>query len=300
MRSEIMSKFFNLALAALLGLGLAIGEAEAKRLGGGKSIGKQREAISQPAPTTPPKAPTAAPGQPAAPAAAPAATPAPQSGMSKWLGPLAGLAAGTALGALLFGSGMGGLLTGLLMLAALAFGVVLLFRFLRRNTPSPHQAQTVPNVGYGDRTVREMVHTGGTQPAPNVTPVANSGSRPDWFEDETFLRAAKVHFIRLQDAWDKKDLNDIREYTTPEMFAELQQQIMEQASDNHTDVVKLDAQILDVITEGDLCVVSVHFSGQIREEESAPAQPFDEIWHVQKSLSQQGGSWYVAGIQQVQ
>jgi hypothetical protein len=58
-----MKKIFTLLTLAILSFGLAAFDAEAKRFGGGKSIGKQREAIS----------PQAAPKSAQAPAAAPAA-----------------------------------------------------------------------------------------------------------------------------------------------------------------------------------------------------------------------------------
>jgi len=100
-------------------------------------------------------------------------------------------------------------------------------------------------------------------------------------------------------AWDKADTNDIREFTTPEMFAELRMQIQERgASPNHTDVVTLDAQLLGIENSGDDHLASVKFSGMIREADNAPAEPFAEVWNLTKPASGQGG-WTLAGIQQL-
>ena len=64
-----------------------------------------------------------------------------------------------------------------------------------------------------------------------------------------------------------------------------------------TDVVRLDAELLEVVTEGDRHIVSVRFSGLIREDADGQALPFDEVWHLSKPLAGDKG-WVVAGIQQ--
>jgi predicted lipid-binding transport protein (Tim44 family) len=114
-----------------------------------------------------------------------------------------------------------------------------------------------------------------------------------------FSRNAKVNFIRLQAASDVGNLDDIREFTTPEMFAELKMELAERGTtEQHTDVVSVNAEVVDV-EEGARYVVSVRFTGTIREEAGAPAEPFDEIWHLVKPRQGQGG-WLLAGIQQMQ
>ena len=111
-----------------------------------------------------------------------------------------------------------------------------------------------------------------------------ASTRPAWFEDEPFLRQAKGNFIRLQDANDKGDINDIREFTTPEVFAEISLQIQERGGKpQHTEIVMLNAEMADVVTEGDHVIASVRFSGLIREEQGANAESFNEIWHIQKA-----------------
>ena len=122
---------------------------------------------------------------------------------------------------------------------------------------------------------------------------------PADFDTQAFLRNAKTYYIRLQAAWDAANINDIREFTTPEMFAELRMQIQERgASANHTDVVTLDAQLLGIENSGADHLASVKFSGMIREVENAPAEPFAEVWNLTKPASGQGG-WTLAGIQQL-
>ncbi len=281
-----MKKFLSLFFVALVSFGLAVHDADAKRFGGGSSFGKQRSTTSQQT-ATPPK-----------PAQAPAAAPAPApSGASKWLGPLAGLAAGGLLASMFMGGGLGGLggaMGNILMMLAVAAGVFFLLRLLRKPQP---QAQPMQYAGMGEQTVTGMVNAGGGAMA---MPDAVASTRPAWFEDEPFLREAKKHFLRLQDDYDRADLNDIREYVTPEVFAEINMQIRERGDKpNKTEVVTLNAAIQDVATEGDWVIASVNFSGMIREEIGGAAEPFNEVWHIQKSQSQANATWLISGIQQL-
>ena len=59
------------------------------------------------------------------------------------------------------------------------------------------------------------------------------------------------------------------------------------------------AEVLDVAEEAARYIVSVRFTGLIREAANAAAEPFDEIWHMTKPRDGKGG-WVLAGIQQVQ
>lgn len=276
-----MTKLFTLFFVALIGLGLTAQSADAKRMGGGRSIGKQSSSPQKQA-------------QPPAQAQAPApAAPAP-SGASRWLGPLAGLAAGGLLASLFMGEGAGGAFGSMLMILALVGGVYFLYRMLRRPQPQPAQV-----AGTTQKVMADMSATGSAGTAAAATAMATRGTRPPWFEDAPFAREAKKHFIRLQDANDRGDLNDIREFVTPEMYAEISLQIQERAGNpNKTEVLTLNADIADVVTDGDLVIASVRFTGLIREDANAPAESFSEIWHIQKSESQANAAWFIAGIQQ--
>lgn len=283
-----MNKILTLLTLAILSFGLVAFDAEAaKRFGGGKSIGKQREAMSQQA--APKPAPTAAP------AAAPAA------GGSKWLGPLAGLAAGGLLAALFMGGAFEGIkMMDVLLLAALIGAAFFIFRMLRK----PQSQQLARPMQYsgmdtntGNSAITPPFSSGaGTGTA---TPTASANIPAD-FQVEPFLRNAKTSFIRLQAANDARDVNDIREYTTPEMFAEISMQISERGSEpQKTEVVTINADLLEVAVTDDLAIASVRFNGQLREAPNAAPEAFDEIWHVQKNPKDPKSVWLLAGIQQV-
>lgn len=286
--------------AAFLTLCLASGDADAaRRFGGGGNIGKQR-----PAPTmkeAPKDVPGAVPAKPApaAPAATPATPPPQPSFMSRWGGMIAGLGMGALLGSLFGGhlGGMGGILM-LLLVAGLAF---MAWRaFASRRAPDAHAPAQFAGLGSAVAQ-RAPLNIGGglSAPAEEASPVI-AATLPPGFETEPFLRVAKTSFIRLQAANDAMDLDDIRDYTTPEMYAELSMQIRERGNaPQRTDVVTLDASLVEAVVEGDYAIASVRFTGLMREAADANPEPFDEIWNVRKAVADRKSTWLIAGIQQV-
>ena len=278
-------KRFALFVAALaVGLTMAVGNAEAARVGGGKSFGMQR----QMAPVSKP-APTAAPASSAA-GAATAAQP-----RRSWVGPLAGLAAGLGLAALASHFGFGEELANMLMFALLAFAVMAVVGYFLRKRAGSQQA-TMAGAGAPYNAPASMYQANNL----NGGSVASASHIPANFDTEGFLRNAKVGFIRLQAAHDAGDLADIREFTSPEMFAEIRMDLDQRhGAPQKTDIVSLNAEILDVAEESQRYIVSVRFNGMLREEADAAPVAIDEIWHLTKPVTGQGG-WVLAGIQQVQ
>ncbi|RIX44055.1 MAG: Tim44 domain-containing protein [Rhodocyclales bacterium GT-UBC] len=292
-----MKSFALMAAALVLGFTLTTGDAEAaRRLGGGTSSGMQRQAV------TPNKATNAAPAQqqhaaPAAPAPAPQAQP-----KRSWMGPLAGLAAGIGLAALASHFGFGEGLANFMMIALLAMVVIGAIGFFMRKKAAQQQgglqyAGAGHNYDAPAARQPDFIPAGGSAAAPVA---GNSGNIPADFDADGFVRNAKVNFIRLQAANDAGNLDDIREFTSPEMFAEIKLGMGERGAEKQeTDVVQLNAEVLDVTEESNRYIVSVRFHGLIREEKAAPAEAFDEIWHMTKPRNGSTG-WVLAGIQQVQ
>lgn len=296
-------KFLSLLTAAVLTLGLGLGahDAEAKRLGGGRPLGMQRQ-IDAPKPATPPAvAPAPAPAN-AAPAkgAAPAAAPAPTR--SSWMGPLAGLAAGIGLAALASHFGFGEELASLMLIALVVMAVLAVVGLVMRKRAL---AQTPALAGAGSlryQANEPFVAAGNeaTKGQPGITNVTAPGKIPADFDVAGFVRNAKVHYIRLQAANDAGNLDDIRAFTTPEMFAELKMDIAERGNaQQETDVLDIDAEVLEVAEEGDRYVASVRFTGHLREEKDGPIQTVDEVWHLVKPRDGKSG-WLLAGIQPLQ
>lgn len=289
-----MKKFLMLLTIALTCLSLFAATAEAKRFGGGSSSGKQRTMAPQQKATPPAAAPAHAPAAPAAPAPA----------GNKWLGPLAGLAIGAGLGAMFAGGmggmgGMGGAMGGILMALLAAGAVMFAISMFRKKQQPAMQSMQYAGAGapYSEPEPVQPQYAGSSA-APAAITASTTGHIPADFPVESFLRSAKTSFIRLQAANDRKDLNDIREYTTPEMFAEISMQMHERDNTPQTtNVVAINGELLEVAYEGDWAIASVRFNGQLTEN-NGPVDNVDEIWHVQKNLKDDKAVWLLSGIQQ--
>lgn len=296
------------ALALACAVGLAATDADARRFGGGGSFGKQRAAPTMreaPKPT-PAQNPQAQPGQAApanaaVPAGAGAAGAAAKGGfMGRWGGMLAGLGIGALL-ATMFGEQLGPIIGMLLMVMLVAGIALLLMRVLggRRAAPAGGMG-TIPGQG-GRRAAFSGIGSrlsGGTA-MPDSVSSPHDGPIPAGFDTASFERVAKTSFIRLQAANDARDLDDIRDYTTPEMFAEIAMQVKERGdAPQRTEVVSLESKVIEVAQEDGYEIASVRFWGLLREAEGEGPQPFDETWHVQKKLGDRRATWLIAGIQQ--
>ena len=221
------------------------------------------------------------------------------------MGPLAGLAAGLGLAALASHFGFGEELANIMMFALLAMRVVgVIGFFLRKKAAAQGHGMQYAGAGgpFGQpATEREQPYVAGGGVAPVAANAApqSVASIPANFDTEGFVRNAKVNFIRLQAANDAGNLDDIREFTSPEMFAEIKLAFGERhGAAQETDVTQLNAEELDVTEESSRYIVSVRFTGLISENKAA-AEPFDEIWHMTKPIDGSRG-WVLAGIQQVQ
>lgn len=284
-----MKILLTLTISLMTAMTLFMADAEAKRFGGGKSFGKQSSSFSQQ--KTNPQAGGTQPG-------GAAANQGRSSGASRWLGPLAGLAAGGLLASLFFGDGFEGLqIMDILLFAGLIFGGMMLFKAMRnRGTPRPAGAGPYGGAAPDPASRAGMAGTG-VQSAPGAP--ADDGEAPGWFDAASFTDGAKTHFIRLQAAWDKGDFRDIRDYTTPEMFAELQREWEHLGQESHyTEVIMLNAELLGTRREEEQLVASVHFTGMIREQQGGEASDVSEIWNVVHGWDSAAGDWLIAGIQQ--
>ena len=278
--------------------------ADAKRFGGGRSLGKQ---YSSPRPPQVPRQSSQQRATPQGQAAANAGArqgASVRSGASRWLGPLAGLAAGGLLASLFFGDAFDGFqIMDFLLIALLIFGALMLFKMLRRNSAGARGAPA-PAAAYGRGSMGPgMPAPLGGRAAPLDQPagaaVSGTDEAPYWFDGAAFVEGAKTHFIRLQAAWDRSDFRDIREYTSPELFAEVKREREAMGSaPNDTEVVTLNAELLDLRRDEDRVLASVRFTGLIREEATGAANPLDEIWHVAHPWASAEGDWVIVGIQQ--
>ena len=312
---------------------------EAKRLGSGKSQGMQRDMPARTAPDAPAGKPAQTPpaASPAAPATAGAAAAAAAPGKRSWMGPLAGLAAGLGLAALFSHLGMGEGLANFVMLALVVVAGFLLVRFLMArfgggaarthalasanaaggstqgafNAPVRPAAPPVQRTMVDERPPEFRPAPVAPVPAASEAPVvampaeaaaprAAAAFVPASFDSEGFARIAKMIFIRMQTANDAADLDDLRRFTTPEMFASIRLEIQERgATAQTTDVQEVAAEVLDVAQDMDRQIVSVRFRGRLQEDKQSALVAFDEVWHLVKPAAAADSAWAIAGIEQM-
>lgn len=305
-----MKKILLSMFVALLSLSFVADHVEAKRLGGGSSSGMKRQMPERPAQNSPaqptPAQPSAAPGQTVPPSAAP---------KRSWMGPIAGLAAGLGIAALMSHLGMGAEFGNIIMMVLLGLAAFMAVRFLMRRfaTASPSLSPVPSGPAMPREVFREQPRDLPRQPVqsanlgaapilsgPSFASVAEgtAPSLPPGFDAPAFERIAKLIFIRMQAANDSANLDDLRQFATPEMFAVFKLDLQDrQSTAQHTDVVQLNAEVLDFADEAERQIVSVRFHGLIREEKDAPTTTFDEIWHLVKAKAG-AGEWLIAGIAQ--
>ncbi|MDO8278796.1 MAG: TIM44-like domain-containing protein [Burkholderiaceae bacterium] len=333
-------KYWSLALVVMMALSSMDADA-ARRLGGGKSVGRQSGNVTQreaapAAPTNTVNNAAAKPAPAAAPGAAAAAAP-----KRPWGAMLGGLAAGLGLAWLANSLGLGAAFGQFMLFALLALVVMVVVGMVMRSRrqaagaqarspfafqgagASPPEAvaarQYSPdNVG-NDASARPWERSSMAFEAPKqadgMTPGTGvqigsglHGSQtwgiPADFDVAGFLGAAKRNFVTLQDAWDRSDLELLRSMMTDTMFGEIRAQLTEREAQmggqpNKTDVLILEAQLLGIEELPEGYLVSVEFSGMIREEPSAGPSPFREVWNMTKPKNGVVG-WLVAGVQALQ
>ena len=300
-----------LAMALVLVAGTVVpNDAEAKRMGGGQTVGRQSQ-------TAPPSAQSqrsqqAQPAPQAAPAAAAAAKPG-----NRWMGPLAGLAAGLGVAALLssfgLGEGMAQMLSNVALIGVVVVAGMMLFRLIaNRRRPDLAYGQGAAN---GSPMNRASLMNQSTQAAPETklaawartalqpaaaAPTTTLSALPAELDQAALLASAKTLFLRLQRAWDQNQQGDLFELTTPEMFAVIKRDLEDRGNQpSHTEVVQLDVELLSTEHNGGETLVSLRFHGQMREEENAlMAQPFEEVWNI-VGHAHGDPAWRLAGIQQM-
>ena len=282
-----MQRFLSIALALCIGLTMSL-DANAKRMGGGKSSGAApMHQTRQAAPTTPGASPTV-PGR--APAAA--------SGASKWLGPLAGIAAGGLLASMFMGDGFDGMqIFDILIMALIAF---LVFRFIaarrRKQQPQMAAAGHAPFQREAHQpTAQPSIFGGSAAPAAAARPVINA---PAWFNEQNFLAAARNHFQTLQQHWDANEMDKIAEFVTPQMLQFLKQERAELGDGfQSTYIDNLDVQLEGVDDRADKTIATLTFSGVSKISRFDQGEVFSESWNMERAQGE-NQPWLVAGIRQ--
>jgi len=325
---RIMNKTTGIVATLLIGLSLSLGsisDAEAKRFGGGSSFGG-KSSFSQPYKRSAAPSPARSASQQQATQQNQAA----RQGMASrggLMGMLGGLALGGLLGAMFFGGAFENInFMDILVLGGIAF---LLYKLFAARAGGAQRAayQRTANDDYRGSVSAYKPHQ---EPAPSssagfdtdilfkkdknnaavsevVAPAFQQDETsfnqlvlPEGFDPQAFLAGAKIAFGNLQKAWDERDLAEIRSLSTDKVFAEIQDQLKASTEENHTDILKLDAELLDVREIGSELEAVVMFDAVIREDVNGQAEQVREVWHFVKPKISIQPKWYLDGIQQLE
>ncbi len=284
-------------------ISLGAQDVEAKRFGGGSSFGSRPSHSSAFSGSSA----TSAPARSASQQQATAQNQMSRQGFSQrggLMGMLGGLAIGGLLGSLFFGGAFESF--NFMDIVVLVMGFLLLKTLFSRFRAAQPQPQTYQrNADYsnspemssssaGFNTDILFKKTAPTNIHHNIDPI----NLPAGFDSQHFLAGAKMAYTTLQTAWDAKDLYEIRGLTTDKVFAEIQTQLKATNISNHTEILAVDAQILEVRELGSELLVAVLFEAQMREEVNGPTEQVKEVWHFVKPKSGVQTKWLLDGIQQ--
>ena len=274
------------------------GAAEAAKLGGGKSFGsKPSYQRSAPATTPSPTSPQVSPGQTAQQRPVAGPTPSP---MGRWGGMLGGLLMGGLIGSLVFGGGhaYGG--PGVFDMLLIGGGLFLLYRFIRARRMATESAAPAGSVSF-DRSPAQAWGQSGFSPSVEPKPPASAPARlPPGFNADEFLKGAKAIYTRLQASWDKRDIEDIRQFVSAEVLAEIEHQAQADPQPGRTELLLINPSILEAREAEGQTTVSVLYDVMMRENGTEMAKQVRELWHFSRETKKPEDFWMLEGIQQME
>lgn len=321
---EFMKTHTGIVFTLLLSLFLTfagLNDAEARRFGGGGNFGG-RSSFSSPYQRSITQ-PTRSANQQQQQAGRQAQAAKPGWANRGLMGMLGGLAIGGLLGSMFGGGGFQGInFFDILIFGAIAFFLYKMFAARAGTAQKPVYGRTSDN-SYQDSTSSYQPYEQPPQQRPsgfdtdilfdknkksidvpdqglqNQDADFNTAVIPTGFDTQGFLTGAKIAYKALQKAWDERDLAEIRSLTTDKVFAEIQDQIKASSEENHTDVLKVEAELLEVREIGNEIEAVVLFDTVMREENDAQAGQVREVWHFVKPSNPSQTKWLLDGIQQL-
>lgn len=218
-----------------------------------------------------------------------------------------GLLAGTLLGSLLSGGGFagGGLLDLIILGLIIYFGLKFFRNRQQKNNQSSSRSSSYGNE-YSSQDINQNPMQNQTSSAASAwdnlrserpqQPTASSAAGT--FNTEEFLDGAKKLYVRMQESWDLRDIEDIKQFTSPIMHKDIEEQFKEDPNPSKTQIILINAGVLEVKQEGDYEQVAVLFDVLLKEAESPENEQVKEIWNFSRNKAKEG-TWVLDGIQTV-
>lgn len=296
---------FSLFMGVFMTVG-AISDAEAKRMGGGKSFGS-KSFQNKPAKRT-----STAPSKAQTQNADKKAALAKKGGM---MGLLGGLMIGGLLGAMFFGGAFENInFMDILLFAGIAF---ILFKLIssrrRQNQPETANGAPIPpedanNDNIQTRQASNDFGGGNADSTNNVIHeepenMLERGKIPRSFDQKSFLTGAENVYTLLQKAWDNGDLADLRQFCNDEVFGELQDQIRARTGNSTTEIIALKSELVNFTKSGNRTEVTVIFHAELNEHdnnEQTSNTHIQEAWYFVRPDNRNEHNWLLDAIQQLE
>ncbi len=294
-------KHLSILLAFIAVLVFSMAElADAKRFGGSKSFGS-KPSFSTSAPKAPSTGSTSSVNQTnrnttnATGAGAATAT-AGRSGFGMMGGLFGGLLAGTFLGSMLGGlPGGGGFLDIIIIGLLVYFGFRLFSSFSKKKDNSTQQQAQTHNYSQQKSTLNNAWNNLKSEPTESAQSQEQLTENSYGIDPAEFLEGAKATYVRMQESWDKRDIDDIKIFTSSAVYDVVKQDSLENPNPSSTVILNLSAQINAIEKDGEKDRISVYFTALLYEE--GEQSNITELWHFVRD--NKFSMWKVDGIQQV-
>lgn len=310
-----------MAMLMVFSLAFTAPEAEARRFGGGKSMGRSFK--TAPAPKRQP-----AFQQNRADRQQQNANRNQQNNSRKGMfgGLLGGLLAGGLIASLLGGGAFGGIqMMDILILGLLAFVLFKVFRSMNRAKAMAGNhsgaSRRDQSFGQGNQNYRDQLQDLFSNETPaesrdagfNDTPSGPEGSGseaqtgfgasdvpmnvPSDFNLNAFLNGARDHYRTLQEAWNRSDFKTMQEYLDPELFKQMKPVREQLQGDQHTEVMFVDAEMVRADYTATVAQISIRFTGKYRDTVESVEEDITDIWHLERDLTRENAPWRIIGIE---
>lgn len=131
-------------------------------------------------------------------------------------------------------------------------------------------------------------------PAPS-TPTGPTAA-PAGFDEAEFIEGAKVFFSRFQQAADAQDFQAIRDFISDEVFADA----MANAGQGRTEIMLLNARLMEMNSENGRTTASVFYDAQLRVgDQGERTEHLRAVWEFSRDDSVENGLWVLEKINSV-